>query len=100
SDAEITERVAVAPQSHRDTGHRIFDRAADADLVVGRAQRRRIFGAHSGDDLTWAQRKVIFAVAAGLGDQLVLPRIPYIEISQRHGAPAGRSGDIDLGIQD
>ena len=41
-DAQIGERVAVAPQRDRDAGDRILDRAADADLVVGRAQARRV----------------------------------------------------------
>ena len=39
-DAQIGELVAVAPERDRDAGDRIFDRAADADLVIGRAQAR------------------------------------------------------------
>ena len=40
-NAQVGERVAVAAQRHGHAGDRILDRAADADLVVGRAQAGR-----------------------------------------------------------
>ena len=75
-DAQVGERVAVAAQRHRDAAHRIFDRAADADLVVGRAQARRVPRAHRGDELARPQREIILAVA---------------HASRSPAGPAGRS---------
>ena len=98
-DAQIRELAFVLPQRDGDAGDRIFDRAADADLVVGRAQTGRVFRAHGGDELARAQREIIFAVALGLGDRHVLAGKADIERLERNGALAGGAGDVDLGAE-
>ena len=55
--------------------------------------------AHRRDDLARPQRQIIFAVAARLGDRLVLARIADVEICERQRAPARRAGDVDLGAE-
>ncbi len=82
------EPVAFARERDRDASHRIFDRAADADLVVGRAQAGRVLRAHRGDDLARPQRQIELAVAVRLGDRHVLTRKADIEFLERNGALA------------
>ena len=86
-------------QRDGDAGDRILDRAADADLVVGRAQAGRVFRAHGGDELARAQRQIIFSVALRLGHRHVLAGETDIERLERNGALAGRAGDVDLGAE-
>ena len=45
------------------------------------------------------QRQEILAVAAGLRDRLILPRIADIEIGERQRPLACRSGNVDLGVE-
>ena len=97
--AQIGERVACALERDRDAGDRIFDRLADADLVVGGAQAGRVSRAHRGDDLARAQRQIILAVALRLGDRHVLAREADIELLKRDRALAVRAGDVDLGAE-
>ena len=98
-DAQLGERVAVAAQRHRDARHGIFDRAADADLVVGRAQAGRVARAHGGDELARPQRQIVFAVAQRLGDRSSWRAVADIEPLERHRARPRRPGEIDLGAE-
>ena len=86
-------------QRDGDAGDRILDRAADTDLVVGRAQTGRVLRAHRGDEFARAQRQIIFAVALGFGDRHVLAGEADIERLERNGALAGRACDVDLGAE-
>jgi len=98
-DAQIRELAFVFPERDGDARDRILDRAADADLVVGRTQTVDVLCAHGGDELAWAQREIIFAVALRLGDRHVLSREADIERLERDGALAGRTRDVDLGAE-
>src|SRR3974390_2804922 len=99
TDAQVGKPVDVAPERDCDAGDRIFDRTADADLVVSRAQSSRVLRAHGGDDFAWAQREEVFAVALRITHRYVLPRKADVELFQWNGAAALRTGDVDLGSE-
>ncbi len=95
-DAQIGQHLALAPQGHGHARHRILDRAADADLVVGRAQAGYVLRPHGGDQLSWPQAQVILAVAFG---RAVVAGMADVEILQRQRASARGPDQIDLGAE-
>src|SRR6185437_4548318 len=98
-DAQIRERVAVALERPRDAGDRIFDRLADTNFVIARAQARRILGAHRGDDFAGPQRQIEFSVALCLRNRYVLAREADIELIEGNAAFSRRREDVDLGAE-
>src|SRR5262249_16898469 len=55
--------------------------------------------AHCGDELAGAQREEDLAVAARLGDRLVLARVADIETAERERPPALRADESDLSAE-
>src|SRR5580658_942540 len=94
-DAELGQGIALATERHRDARHRILDRAADADLVIARAQAGPAPGARGDDDFARAQRQIILAVAR----RSVMPRMADIELAQRQRPPSRRTGNLDLALE-
>src|SRR5262249_24790829 len=98
-DAQIGQYAALAAERHRHPRNWIFDRATDADLIVGRAQAGRIARAYRRDELAVSQRQVVLAVALALGDWSILSRVTDIELLERNGARSAGSREIDCGVE-
>src|SRR5262249_47769286 len=99
SDAQVDELAVVFSQRDRDAGDRIFNRAANADLVIGRAQACRVLGARGSDQLARPQREIIFAVALSLGDGHVLAGEADIKLLEWKCAFARWACDVNLGAE-
>ena len=94
-DAQVGEPVAVARHRRGATGHRVFDRAADAHLVVARAEVAGCSGADVQHEFAGLHRHIVDAVTG----RTVLPRMADEEVAHGDRARAVRAEQVDFPVE-